>query len=114
MAEQAERGPELVRFPIRDPRTPTDPAAFAAAIEGLVARIAAGESIAIACRGGIDRSGMAAACLLVEVGLEPEGAITRVQAHRRGSITLREQQDLVRGWRGPGAEVARPAPTLPA
>jgi ADP-ribosylglycohydrolase/protein-tyrosine phosphatase len=100
----AAAGPELLRFPIRDPRLPADPAAFVTAIRGLVERIASGESIAIACRAGIDRSGMAAACLLVEAGLEPEAAIARVQGHRRGSITLGEQQAFVRGWRSPGPE----------
>ena len=50
-------GIELARFPIRDPRVPTDDAAFRAAVEGLVGRLSAGRSVAIACRGGIDRSG---------------------------------------------------------
>jgi protein-tyrosine phosphatase len=57
-----------------------------------------GASIAIACRGGIDRSGMTASCVLVEAGLDPQAAMARVQAARRGSITLDEQRDYVGGW----------------
>jgi protein-tyrosine phosphatase len=91
-------GVELVRLPIRDPRTPTDHAALHAAIEDLVGRLSAGESVAIACRGGIDRSGMAVACVLVEAGLGATEAIDRVHAGRRGSLTYDEQVRYVRDW----------------
>jgi protein-tyrosine phosphatase len=80
-------GIELVRFPIRDPRVPTDDAAFRAAVGDLVGRLRAGRSVAIACRGGIDRSGMAAACVLVSAGLGTADAIARVHAGRHGSLT---------------------------
>jgi ADP-ribosylglycohydrolase/protein-tyrosine phosphatase len=91
-------GVELVRFPIRDPRVPTDDAAFRTAVEDLVARLRAGASVAIACRGGIDRSGMAAACILVSAGLDLGDAIDRVHAARRGSLTYPEQLAYVQAW----------------
>lgn len=91
--------PTLIRFPIPDPHVPADLPAFQAAILDLVGRIWRGESVAIACRAGLDRSGMAAACLLREAGMDADAAIARVQAHRRGSITLRAQQGVVRAWR---------------
>jgi len=91
-------GIELVHFPIRDPRVPTDDAAFRAAVEDLVARLGAGGSVAIACRGGIDRSGMAAACVLVSAGLATAEAIMRVHAGRRGSLTYPEQLAYVQAW----------------
>jgi protein-tyrosine phosphatase len=92
-------GPELVRYPIRDPHVPTDLASFEMAIRDLVTRLGQGQSVAIACRGGIDRSGMAAAALLVEAGMAPKAAIQRVQTSRRRSITLPDQQALVHAWR---------------
>jgi protein-tyrosine phosphatase len=97
-AVMAAEGPELIRFPIRDPRTPTDPLAFRAAVDDLVARIGAGQFVAIACRGGMDRSGMTAACLYRELGLDADKAIRRTQAARKRSITITEQQDFVRAW----------------
>jgi ADP-ribosyl-[dinitrogen reductase] hydrolase len=95
-----ERAPgiELIRHPIRDPRVPRDPASFKVDVRDLCGRIAAGRTIAIACRGGMDRAGMAASCLLTEAGLDARPAIARVQAHRDGAITLAEQQALVRSW----------------
>jgi protein-tyrosine phosphatase len=77
---------------------PTDGAAFRAAVEDLVGRLRAGTWVAIACRGGIDRSGMAAACVLVSAGLGTADAIARVHAARHGSLTYPEQLAYVRGW----------------
>ncbi len=94
-------GVELVRFPILDPRTPSPDrdADYHRTIEQMVARLTAGETIAVACRGGIDRSGMTAACILVEAGLAAREAIDRVHRGRKHSLTRREQQDYVRAWR---------------
>ena len=92
---------ELIRFPIRDPHTPTraqDPG-FHEAVAGLVSRLAEGGTVAVACRGGVDRSGMTAACILVEAGLDPEAAIDRVHRGRRGSLKYEDQQRYVRAWR---------------
>jgi hypothetical protein len=94
----AEHGVELVRFPIRDPLLPADGPAFRATTSSLLARVRGGASLAIACRGGLDRSGMAAACLLREAGMEADKAIDRVQRARRGALTLPDQQAYVRAW----------------
>jgi protein-tyrosine phosphatase len=91
-------GIELVRFPIRDPRIPTDDVAFRAAVDDLVGRLRSGASVAIACRGGIDRSGMAAACVLVSAGFGTADAIARVHAGRHGSLTYPEQLAYVQAW----------------
>jgi protein-tyrosine phosphatase len=91
-------GPELIRYPIHDPRTPLDPAGYRKEVQNLVDRVRRGEFVAIACRGGIDRSGMTAACLYREAGLGADEAIARTQAARRRSITIAEQQDFVRRW----------------
>ena len=97
----ATQGPELARFPIPDAHVPRDLGAYRAVIVDAVERIRAGGFVAIACRGGIDRSGMTAACLLRELGLDAREAIRRTQAARYGSITLGEQQEIVRGWPPP-------------
>jgi hypothetical protein len=94
----AAHGVELVRFPIPDPLLPRDAAAFRRTVDGLLDRIRAGASIAIACRGGLDRAGMTSACLLREAGLDAGAAIERVQRARRGALTLPDQQAFVRAW----------------
>jgi hypothetical protein len=94
----AAAGVELVRFPIRDPLLPRDGTAFRATVASLLARAREGGSVAIACRGGFDRAGMATACLLREAGLGPVDAIDRVQRARAGALTLPDQQAYVRDW----------------
>jgi len=93
-------GVELVRCPIRDPRIPTpqQEAGYRLAIADLVARVRGGGSVAIACRGGIDRSGMTAACVLIGAGIPIEEAIDRVHAGRHGSLTYPDQLVYVKGW----------------
>ena len=97
-AVMAAQGPELVRFPVHDPETPLDPVAYRRAVVGLVDRVRAGGFVAIACRGGIDRSGMTAACVYRELGLGFDEAVRRTQAARHGSITRAGEQALVRAW----------------
>ena len=94
----AAHGVDLVRFPIRDPLVPRDGAAFRSTVASLVERVRGGASVAIACRGGLDRAGMTAACLLREAGLDADDAIDRVHRARRGSLTLPDQQRYVRRW----------------
>jgi ADP-ribosylglycohydrolase len=88
----------LIRFPIPDPHVPHDLVAYRALVQDSAQRIRDGRSVVIACRGGIDRSGMTAACVLQELGADPKSAIERTQAGRKGSITLPEQQAFVRAW----------------
>ena len=94
----AAHGVELARFPIRDPLLPRDSAAFRQTVGGLLDRIRDGASVAIACRGGLDRAGMTSACLLREAGLDAGAAIERVQRARLGALTLPDQQAFVRAW----------------
>jgi protein-tyrosine phosphatase len=89
---------EVVRFPIRDPETPTDGRAYRGMLVGLIGRIQAGQHLAIACRGGLDRTGMTAACLLREAGLGADEAIDRVHAARDHTLTLPPQLAYVRAW----------------
>jgi hypothetical protein len=91
-------GIELIRHPIRDPLVPRDGGAFRRTIVSVLERILSGRSVAIACRGGLDRSGMATACVLREAGLDARTAIARVQAARTGALRLPDQQAYVGAW----------------
>jgi protein-tyrosine phosphatase len=97
--EAAEaHGLELVRHPVRDPMTPYSDAAYRREVAAMAERVRAGGTVAIACRGGLDRSGMTAACLLREAGLDADTSIDRVHAARAHTLTMPEQLDYVRGW----------------
>lgn len=98
----ADAGIELRRFPIPDPHLPEDDAAYRRLIAELVASVRGGRTVAFACRGGLDRAGMTAACFLVEAGLEPDEAIERVHRARRGSLTETPQLRYVGAWRAGG------------
>ena len=89
---------ELVRYPIADPRVPVDHGGYREVLGQLSSRVRAGETLAIACRGGLDRTGMTAACLLREAGLDADTAIDRVHAARRHTLTMPDQLRYVQGW----------------
>lgn len=58
-------------------------------------RLALGERVVIHCRGGLGRTGMVAARLLVEFGEMPATAMRRVRAARPGAIENRRQEEYV-------------------
>lgn len=60
--------------------------------------LAQGKKVLIHCMGGLGRTGMIAARLLIELGSSPEEAITRVRQARPGSIETRSQEHYVRNW----------------
>ena len=94
----AAHGVELLRFPIVDPELPRDGAAYRRLIAGLLERIRSGQKVAIACRGGLDRTGLTAGCLLREAGLPPDTAVDRVHAAREHTLTLPHQRRYVEAW----------------
>ena len=55
-----------------------------------------GERVIIHCYAGLGRTGMIAARILVEFGVEPEQAIRRVRRDNRRRIQTREQANFVR------------------
>ncbi|MGY2892587.1 phosphatase domain-containing putative toxin [Deinococcus sp. UYEF24] len=82
--EQAQRARlKLRRFPVVDVNVPTDPAAFAQMVEEVYAELQAGETVVAHCLGGLGRSGMLVACLLVRSGeFTAEGAVKFVRSKR--------------------------------
>jgi ADP-ribosyl-[dinitrogen reductase] hydrolase len=99
--EVQRRGMEWLHLPIPDVSTPGPEfeAKWPAISEHLRSRLDAGENILIHCRGGVGRSGMVAARLLIEFGVDAETAIARVRAARLGAIETWEQERWAR--RGP-------------
>ena len=64
--------------------------------EDLRRRLMAREGIVIHCRGGLGRTGIVAARLLVEFGEEPESALFRVRRCRTGTVENGLQEEYVR------------------
>ena len=97
-AEVQRRGMEWLHLPIPDVSTPglDFEAKWPEVSDHLRSRLDAGENILIHCRGGIGRSGMVAARLLCESGVDAEEAIVRVRAARPGAIETWEQEQWAR------------------
>ena len=58
-----------------------------------------GQSIVVHCRGGLGRTGIVAARLLIELGEKPVTALERVRAARPGAVETAEQEEYVLGLR---------------
>jgi protein-tyrosine phosphatase len=91
-------GIELMRHPIKDPMTPYEDRPYREVVSALAERVRAGATVAIACRGGLDRAGMTSACLLRESGLDADSAIDRVHAARKHTLTMPDQLHYVKAW----------------
>lgn len=62
----------------------------------LIAALANGERVLVHCRGGLGRTGLVVAQLLIETGMSSGEAIKSVRAARKGAIETEDQEDYVR------------------
>ncbi|MDZ7752652.1 MAG: cyclin-dependent kinase inhibitor 3 family protein [Gammaproteobacteria bacterium] len=85
------------QLPIPDVSIPGEDfeAAWPAASADLHRRIQEGEGIVIHCRGGLGRTGLVAARLLIEQAERPEKALRRVRESRPGAVETPEQEEFV-------------------
>jgi ADP-ribosyl-[dinitrogen reductase] hydrolase len=58
-----------------------------------------GGRVVVHCRGGLGRSGIVAALLLIEAGMESREAVDAVREARTGAIETIQQEAYVRGYR---------------
>jgi protein-tyrosine phosphatase len=77
---------------IPDQGVPQDTGAFRALIESIVLALQAGETVIVHCRGGLGRTGIVAACTLIERGMEAMQALAAVRAARAGTVETRQQE----------------------
>jgi protein-tyrosine phosphatase len=84
-------GLEFHAFPITDFGVP-DPDEIRPLLELLTARLHAGQHVAVHCRGGIGRSSLIAAALLVRLGSPPDEAWRVIGAARGVPVPETEQQ----------------------
>lgn len=86
-----------IHLPIRDVDVPDErfEQRWQAVGPGIHQRLDGGENILIHCRGGLGRTGLVAARILVERGCAPRDAIHRVRAVRPGAIETPAQEQYV-------------------
>lgn len=94
----AAAGIGLVRHPIPDMDVPGDVGTFRAFLDDVHVRLARGERIAVACRGGCGRTGTVVGCLLRNGGLGPQQAIDETRKARSCAIETSDQKRFVRDW----------------
>ena len=99
-ARAAAHGIRVFRFPITDVHTPEpfDAPAFDALIDDVRSELGDGRTVSVHCRGGLGRSGLVVACVLVRGGVEPDAAIAHVRAHREGAIETEGQEAYAHGY----------------
>ena len=90
-------GMEWLHLSIRDVDIPDDvfELQWVYAARELMRRLARGEKILLHCRGGLGRTGLVAACLLIESGVQPADALAKVRTARRGAVETRAQEEYV-------------------
>lgn len=93
----ARIGISWIHLPIRDVHVPDDrfESGWSAVRPEVHYRIGTGERILIHCRGGLGRTGLVAARILVERGCLPRDAVHRVRAVRPGAIETLAQEQYV-------------------
>jgi protein-tyrosine phosphatase len=95
-ALQAESMPMPVEtFAVPDYGVPSDVPAFFGLIKRIAESVAMGDRLVIHCGAGIGRTGTAAACVLLALGLDEGQALSNVRAAGSGPETS-EQNLLVR------------------
>jgi protein-tyrosine phosphatase len=111
MVERAAAiGLEIDRHPMRDGEAPRDAEAMEAILDSIAKGRGVGD-VAVACMGGVGRSGTVVACALVAAGWNADAAIARVREVRHPSaVETTAQETFVRKFhldgRGPPAKVA--------
>jgi protein-tyrosine phosphatase len=93
--EVKARGSHVLHYPIVDVSVPTNAATFRVLIETIRTHLQAGEHIFVHCKGGLGRTGLVVACLLVRLGHSAERAVQITRETRKGTIQTPSQERWV-------------------
>jgi protein-tyrosine phosphatase len=86
-------GLQFLSHPMPDHHLPSDEEAFRAFAVEIARRLRAGERIGVHCLGSIGRATMLSACALIELGWEPEAALSAVEIARCCPVPDTEEQE---------------------
>lgn len=100
-AEVERLGIQWRHLPIRDMHTPGSrfQSIWPDLCREIVAALGEGRRIFLHCKGGLGRTGTIAACLLMESGIPPAEAITKVRVARNSTIETWAQEEFVLGYK---------------
>jgi protein-tyrosine phosphatase len=89
---------DVLHLPIPDYGVPSAPEEenYRPLIEDVTGRLEEGQTVVIHCRGGLGRSGLVAASVLVALGHPSGEAIRIVRGAREGALETPDQEDRVR------------------
>ncbi len=88
----ARQGLTVARWPMPDGSTPRDVAEMQAILAG-IANARQRTDVAVACMGGVGRTGTVAACALVAAGWDPASAIAEVRRVRHPTAVETAEQE---------------------
>jgi protein-tyrosine phosphatase len=91
-SEVKAQGMVFASFPIPDRQIPKSEAELADLLEMFSRSLSEGKNVVVHCRGGIGRSGLIAASLLVRKGISPGAAVELVSAARGVTIPETSEQ----------------------
>lgn len=86
-------GIQFLSYPITDTQVPSNIAAFRVFIDGIAARLKAGEHIGTHCRGSIGRATITAACALIQLGWDARAAIEAIARARGMNVPDTPEQE---------------------
>ncbi len=91
-----QKGLRFISFPIPDFDIPTSFQEVNQLVDQLQDALLAGRKVVIHCRGGIGRSGMVAACLLIKQGISVSDSLAALRTARRCAVpATRAQADWI-------------------
>jgi len=101
----AAAGIDLQRFPIVDMSVTDDRDGLRRVLDDVRARLEKGQRVAVACHGGLGRTGTVVGCLLRDAGLDPAATIALTRGSRHGTIENVTQERFVATWDAPSRVV---------
>lgn len=91
-------GLEMIHVSIVDGGVPASLDVMVELVDGVLASARAGETVVIHCKGGLGRTGTAAACCLVALGHSAADAIAIVRKARSGAVEREKQERFIEAF----------------
>ena len=86
------QGIAFLSLPIRDRQVPDSESSLNSTLQQMDEVLSSGKNVLVHCRQGIGRTGLMAACLLIDKGWEPEAAIDLLSAARGVAVPETQEQ----------------------
>ncbi len=88
-------GIESLWLPMPDSYVPRSMAELGELVHDIVDHLRQGETVVVHCRGGLGRTGLVVASVLISFGIKPAAAISTVRAARPGAVENQAQERFI-------------------